>query len=452
MTGLHLIVGHLNFSKNLLKCQSVAMSKFSLKFTLALFQGLMRVKRVLTFLFFAPGRYLEGFGRVLARFFIFPVYKIILSFKHWLKKIIESVLGRRQILFVLLLFVALILASGETKVLADNKYLGGRYSLLFTFLGPSLDADAEIFEEVISLNIPSAGAPAWDQGSLPAIAPGSESPDLGPIETIGLISNDTALLAPTIIPGAELGSGRFKIIKYVVQPSDTIGTVAQKFQISVETILIENKLTLKSVLRPGDSLNILPINGVSHKIKKGDSIKKIAALYKAEAQKIIDFNHLIEEELPIGEVLIVPEGKRIVTPLAPATQIAGNRPPALKVSSLGMLWPTVGRRITQYFSWRHTGIDIALPTGNPIYAALDGVVETSGWNRGGYGYQVVLRHSNGLKTRYAHSSKLYVSVGQEVSKGDVIALIGSTGRSTGPHVHFEVIVDGVRVNPFLYVK
>ncbi|HBV57890.1 MAG TPA: hypothetical protein DEB73_01315 [Candidatus Magasanikbacteria bacterium] len=428
------------------------MSKFSLKFTLIFVNWLMRIKRALTFLFFVPGQYLEGLGRGLARFFFFPIYKIILSFKHWLEKIIESILGRRQILFVLSLFVALILSSGETKALSDNKYLGGRYSLLFTYLGPTEDEDAEIFEEVTNLDMPSSNTPAWDQGSLSVVAPGSESPDFVPTETTGLTSNDAALIAPTIIPGAEFGVGRFKIVKYVVQPGDTIGSMSQKFQINIETILIENKLTLRSILQPGDSLSILPINGVSHKVKKGDSIKKIAALYKAEAQKIIDFNHLTEDELPIGEVLVVPEGKRIIVPTAPASQIAGNRPPALKVSGLGMLWPTVGRRITQYFTWRHTGIDVGISTGTSVYAALDGVVETSGWNRGGYGYQVVLRHSNGLKTRYAHNSKLYVSVGQEVSKGDVIALSGNTGRSTGPHLHFEVIVGGVRVNPFLYVK
>ena len=119
---------------------------------------------------------------------------------------------------------------------------------------------------------------------------------------------------------------------------------------------------------------------------------------------------------------------------------------------LGMLWPATVRRITQYFNWRHRGIDIAGPTGTLIYAALDGMVEISGWNSGGYGYQIVLRHSNGMKTRYAHSSKLFVSVGQKVTKGEVIALMGSTGRSTGSHLHFEVVVGGVRVNPFLYVK
>lgn len=428
------------------------MSKFSLKFTLIFVQWLMRVKRALTFLFFSPGRYLEGLGRVLARFFFFPIYRIILSLKHWLEKMIEPIMGRRQILFVLSLFIAMVLASGETKALADNKYLGGRYSLLFTYLGPTEDEDAEIFEEVTASDLSVAKSPAWDQGSVSVSAPGSESPDFVPTETTGLTSNDAALLAPTIIPGAELGAGRFKIIKYAIQPGDTIGSVAQKFQISVETVLIENKLTLRSILRPGDSLSILPINGVSHKIKKGDTVKKIAALYKAEAQKIIDFNYLTEESLPIGEVLVVPEGKRIPAPITPSTQIAGNRPPALKVSGLGMLWPTIGRRITQYFTWRHTGIDVGISTGTSVYAVLDGVVETSSWNRGGYGYQVVLRHSNGLKTRYAHNSKLYVSAGQEVFKGDVIALSGNTGRSTGPHLHFEVIVGGVRVNPFLYVK
>lgn len=388
----------------------------------------------------------------LARFFFFQLYKIASAAKKWLKQLIAPIMGRRQILFVLSLAAALVVAAGETKALADNKYLGGRYSLLFSYLGPSDGEDAEIFEEVTVSDLSLAEDSAWDEGFLSVTTPGSESPDTGLMEITGLTSNDTALLAPTIIPGAELGAGRFKIIKYAIQPGDTVSSVAQKFQISVETVLIENKLTLRSILRPGDILSILPVNGVSHKIRKGDTIKKIAALYKAETQKIIDFNYLTEETLPVGEVLIVPEGKRIPTPAAPSTQVAAGRPAAVRVSGLGMLWPTIGRRITQYFSWRHTGIDIALPAGNPIYAALDGVVEISGWNRGGYGYQVVLRHNNGLKTRYAHNSKLYVSVGQEVSKGDVIALIGSTGRSTGPHVHFEVIVNGVRVNPFLYVK
>ena len=433
-------------------CQSAIMSKFSLKFTLAFFHWLMSVKRALTFLFLAPGRYLEGLGRGLVRLFFFPFYKIVLAIKKGLGKLAGPIMGRRQILFILSLMAALILAAGETKALANSQYLGGRYSLLFAYLGPGEDEDNEIFEEGAPLNLPAAGTSAWDQGSLSAIVPAPEAGDIGPTETTGLTSNDTALLQPSIIPGADLRAGRFKIIKYVVQPGDTIGGLAQKFQISAETILIENKLSLRYVLRPGDALSILPVSGVSHKIKKGDNIKKIASLYKAEIQKIIDFNHLIEDELSIGEVLIIPEGKQPPAPISPATQIATNRPPALKVMGLGMLWPATVRRITQYFNWRHRGIDIAGPTGTLIYAALDGVVEISGWNSGGYGYKIVLRHSNGMKTRYAHSSKLFVSVGQKVTKGEVIALMGSTGRSTGSHLHFEVVVGGVRVNPFLYVK
>ncbi len=428
------------------------MSKFSLKFTLIFFHWLMRVKRALTFLFFTPGRYLEGLGRSLVRFFFFPFYKIISDTKKNLEKWAGPIMNRRQILFILSFLTALIFAAGETKALAGSKYLGGRYSLLFAYLGSSEDEDSEIFEEGAPLNLPSSGEPVWDQGSLSLILPSLETGEAGPTETTSLTSNDSSLLQPSIIPGADLGVGRFKIIQYAVKSGDTVGSLAQKFQISVETILIENKLSLRSVLRPGDALNILPVNGVSHKIRKGDNLKKIAALYRADIQKIIDFNRLTEEEMTVGEVLVVPEGRRLPAPSAPSAQIAAGRPPALKVAGLGMLWPTAGRRITQYFKWRHTGIDIALPTGNPVYSALDGVVEASGWNRGGYGYQVVIRHSNGLKTRYAHNSKLYVSVGQEVAKGDVIALIGSTGRSTGPHLHFEVMVNGIRVNPFLYVK
>jgi murein DD-endopeptidase MepM/ murein hydrolase activator NlpD len=117
-----------------------------------------------------------------------------------------------------------------------------------------------------------------------------------------------------------------------------------------------------------------------------------------------------------------------------------------------LLWPTALRVINQYYGWRHTGVDIDGDYKDPIYASEDGVVETAGWNSGGYGLQIVINHQNGMKTRYAHASKLFVKVGQAVKRGEVIAMVGTTGRSTGTHLHYEVYVGGVRKNPLAYTK
>lgn len=127
-------------------------------------------------------------------------------------------------------------------------------------------------------------------------------------------------------------------------------------------------------------------------------------------------------------------------------------------SPVGSSWES---RVTSEFGYRsdpftgqasgHTGIDIAVPTGTPVRAALPGVVTTATYNAGGYGYYVKIDHGNGMVTLYAHNSKLLVKVGDAVEAGDMVSLSGSTGRSTGPHLHFEVRVNGQRVNPRAYL-
>lgn len=417
----------------------------------------MSIKRALTFLFLSLAGFLESLGRFLATVIIFPFYKFYLFVKERLKYRLGSMnlsflplLAQRRVLYSLILITTLLLAGSQTSTYASSKYLSGRHSLFFSYLGPG--EEGEVVEEGIIDAAKVTQSLDWSQGSIISI-PQTTGPGGGIEDLAGAILADSALLQPTILPGVEISSRRSEIIKYIVQLGDTLGSLAQKFQISVETILIENKLSVRTVLRPGDILSILPVSGLSHKVKKGETIKKIASLYKADMQRIIDFNYLIDEELSVGEVLVIPEGRQ---PPAPApvyrpTAVVG-RPEGIKASGSGMLWPTITRRITQYFSWRHLGIDIALPAGNPIYAADSGTVEVSGWNSGGYGYQVIINHGNNIKTRYAHASRLFVTPGETVNKGDVIGLVGSTGRSTGPHIHFEVIVGGVRVNPFMYVR
>ena len=254
---------------------------------------------------------------------------------------------------------------------------------------------------------------------------------------------------------------RDEIIEYIVQSGDTISGIAANFGLSVNTILWENNLGANSLIRPGSKLTILPSDGIMHTVKRNENISKLASTYKVEADKIIEENELeIGETLKIGQKVFIPGGRKI-TPVATVTtrsysgtRITPSAPtPAPQPTYTGgkLLWPTVGSRITQYYSWRHQGLDIANRTGTPLYASEGGVVERSGWNTG-YGYNVVINHGGGMKTLYAHASKLHVRAGDRVNRGDIIADMGSTGWSTGPHIHFEVIVNGVKQNPLNYLR
>lgn len=261
---------------------------------------------------------------------------------------------------------------------------------------------------------------------------------------------------------------RTRVEEYAVTDGDTLGSIARQFGLRTETLLASNGLTVRSILRVGQVLKILPVDGVIYKIKPGDTVSKIAKTYDSDVSKILEMNGLGDgAALAAGTELILPDG-RLPAPPPPKqpSRIATNIknifvPPPSPERSEGssMIWPTAARRITQYFGHyrggsRHTGVDIAGPIGTAIYAADDGVVALSGWNSGGYGNMVLIDHGGGIYTRYGHASKLLVRAGDAVKRGDVIALIGSTGHSTGPHLHFEVMTGNPhnRKNPLEYVR
>jgi len=274
------------------------------------------------------------------------------------------------------------------------------------------------------------------------------------IDTLVATTGDKAtLISPEITDPEVVVKNRDKIIDYVVQVGDTLSTIAQKFGLNTNTILWENNLSYYSLIKPGQTLKILPLNGLSYKIEKGDTLLKVAKKYEAEINKIIDFNKLASAaDIQIGQTVIIPDGKKaVVAVVAQTNSIKNIFTPAVDSDSK-LLWPTNAWRITQYFGWRHSGLDIGNKTGQPVYASESGVVEKAGWNNGGYGYFVIINHGGGLKTLYAHLSKIYAKAGQNVSRGFIIGAIGSTGRSTGPHLHFEVQVNGLRINPLNYIR
>ncbi len=268
---------------------------------------------------------------------------------------------------------------------------------------------------------------------------------------------------PEVEAGPALAE-RSETVIYTVQSGDTISSIARRFGVSVNTVLWENNLTATSLIKPGIELSILPSSGISHTITRGQTLGQIAALYGVSSDDILTTNNLANpNQLQLGAKIIIPGGSRLAVAAPTRTTarqassgiigiIQNNKPSALIPSGGRMVWPTSGYRITQYFSSRHTGLDIANKIGTPIYAADAGTVVTVGYNRGGYGNQIVINHGGGKQTRYAHLSSFDVRVGNKVTKGQYIGAMGSTGRSTGPHLHFEVLINGNVYNPLNYIR
>ena len=248
----------------------------------------------------------------------------------------------------------------------------------------------------------------------------------------------------TIIPER----GRQGVIVYVVQSGDNVSKIAQSFGVRPETILWSNPEleTWPDYIVVGQELFILPLNGAYHEVKAGDTLDSIAKRYSVEVSTIVEceYNDLSEPyELQAGRRLVVPGGTR---PVVPRYVRATAPPPTNAPQGTGnFMWPTSGY-LTQGYWLGHQAIDLGAPTGTPIYAADAGYVAATGW-MGGYGNYVIVNHGNGFETLYAHLSEIRAIAGQGVDRGHVIGLVGSTGRSTGPHLHFEIRQGGVKRNP-----
>jgi murein DD-endopeptidase MepM/ murein hydrolase activator NlpD len=228
-----------------------------------------------------------------------------------------------------------------------------------------------------------------------------------------------------------------QISVYVVREGDTLSTIAEMFQVSANTIRWANNMTGKSTIHPGQSLVILPVTGIKYTVKKGDTVKSIATKYKGDIDEILSYNGLeAGVTLAVGTEIIIPDGEIA----APAGSAGGKALARYSGPSYAgyYLKPVAGVKTQGLHG--HNGVDLGAPTGTPVWASAAGqviIALSSGWN-GGYGEYVVVKHSNGTQTLYAHLSRVSVSVGQTVGQGDVIGAVGSTGRSTGAHLHFEV--------------
>ncbi len=271
----------------------------------------------------------------------------------------------------------------------------------------------------------------------------------------------------TIIPNRP----RRGVITYTVELGDVLFSIASRFGVSPESILWNNEDTLNNDphrILPGTVLQIPPVSGVIHIVQEGDTFESIAAAYKTTIEAIIvegaQWNTLLDGRLPpVGSSLIVPGGQREFTgwalPKPNRPTASGRGTPALgacaDVASGGLqgsgtlIWPVNNHWVSGYnYSAWHPGIDLAGRAGDPVFASDNGFVVYAGWSNVGYGNLVVVDHGNGWQTWYAHLSLIYVTCGQNVWQGATIGAVGSTGNSSGPHLHFEARYQGSLPNPF----
>lgn len=282
----------------------------------------------------------------------------------------------------------------------------------------------------------------------------------------GVNANDLAQFTPpsalvSSLNQAELGTAtqisakpRDQLVTYTVQPGDTLEKIANTFGVTVDTIKWASNLKSDN-LSVGQELKIPPVTGVVHTVRDGETVYSISKKYKTDPQKIVnfpfnDFADLETFALTVGQSLMVPDG---VIPEAPPISTLRLVPAPQVVPGPGgtYIWPSQGI-ITQYPVWYHMALDIANQSVPPVMASRAGKVVYSACIRWGYGCHIIIDHGDGYQTLYGHLSQLGVGVGVQVGQGSVIGRMGSTGRSTGTHLHFEVRRNGVTVNPLPFLQ
>jgi len=298
---------------------------------------------------------------------------------------------------------------------------------------------------------------------LPAFSPNS-LPDMPAAAPGGHISRQANL--DTVVPTRA----RVEVEPYTVDFGDSIFAIAAGFNIEPETLLWANSDQLNDnpdFLEPGMILNIPPIDGVYYQWQNDDSFDSVATAFSADPQAIIDWvGNRLDLYSPVvdpGSWIMIPGGERefrawIVPTIARGAAGVSKStygPGACEGSYEGLygsgafIWPSPVHEVVGNDYWSgHLGLDIASDSSTPVYASDSGVVVFSGWATGGYGYMVMIDHGNGYQTVYAHLSQVSTFCGQSVVQGQTIGYGGTSGNSTGPHLHFEVRLAGGFVNPW----
>lgn len=357
------------------------------------------------------------------------------------------------VLFVLL-FIPLRANAGFFSVLGSGDALAQIDQVESTDNSQTMD--------LLQANVSSASVFQEPKGKSTSYGAGkndSKDSQIDPNTSVNIVSDNAILPAtgPLGMADETVSLSLEDTSIYVVRKGDSIGQIAAMFDVSVNTILSANDMKKGDKLKEGDILFILPISGLEHTVVKGQTLKNIAKLYKVDVSDIALYNGIAQDsKLAVGDKLLIPGGEMM--------DEGGDKPaPNLNTApirdqnyyALHPLQNLIGYFVNPLPAGHKTqglhgpgkrGIDIGAPTGTDIYASAPGSViavktgcklgaRTCG---GGYGNMVIVQHPNGTKTLYAHMSKVLARTGDQVNRGQILGYVGSTGRSTGPHIHFEV--------------
>lgn len=379
------------------------------------------------------------------------------------------VFGNRYFIHVLVVILTFFVAS--TNILQASTVQGtdvfAQDSALYAIVSPETEIAEDIIETGLIKKDESSGSYIETGGVMVATVTNLD-PSAEPIRSVGeqlaLAQKESALISSSVLQ-TSVGN-RSGLTEYTVRDGDTVGTIAERFGLTVSTVLWANNLTSSSYIRPGDKLKILPSTGVLHTVVSGDTLEKIVEKYHGNLEETMRVNDIGNDHLvAVGAQLVVVDG----TPPPPptptvtsyyasysnsttATYQASNLPNYVTAGEFN--YP-VGCRGAMTTYWGHAGRgrDLPCPSGTPIYASTEGTVKinSTGYG-GGYGNSIDIYGPNGIMTRYAHMSAFAVNGGQYVSRGQVIGYVGSTGRSSGAHLHFEIHINGVAYDPINYLR
>lgn len=396
----------------------------------------------------------------------------------FLQNKILFIFGHKYFIHVTVIIIALFVTTTNLNAQEYNGDEFGKHSALYKIVQEN--SEEITTEDIVEQGLPqrpSTGQRYINNSGTVALDSTNINPSAKTTSALGENQASTTAANATFVSNTMLqtkGGIRADIVNYTVKTGESIGTIANRFGISAQTILWANGLSDTSIIKAGDVLKVPPVSGYTYQIATGDTLQKVVEKYHGDLEATMKLNGISDDQtVAVGSQIVVIGG----APPAPAptpiknsylansdtryssgnsgSGVNVNRNVPARVTGGTFNWPLACHSaMTTYWGHAGRGRDISCGVGQPIYAATDGVARisfTGAWGHG-YGNAIDISGPGGVMTRYAHMSAFNVSNGQRVSRGQVIGFVGMTGRTSGPHLHFEIHINGVAYDPINYLR